>query len=1617
VTLTEIPSADDASVSGKPAGSIIISRRLRWLVFIGTFGLLLFAGIATNALLQIRINSPLYKTISLSNNLIADYVPPSENLLEASLLCAKLVDAPNRESRELYETDLKAFQREYNSKYVDYMSRVPEGELKTMLGGEAHQTALEYFVLVDQLEALVNQNRVDEARTLLATTMNPLYDRHAAAVDRIVIRANVEARAAEAQAARSVDIYTFTVVAIGLLILFFEAVLSWFFAKGVSAQAMKLAKSEELLRASEGLYRSTFDQAAVGILHISFGGEILRSNARFAEMIDYPVEEIPGKTLHQLTPEEHLAKSDEALQQLVGGVSSRIGLEKPYLRKDGSLTWVKLSSSVQRDSSGQPIFIVTFVEDINERKAAETRLAAATAELQISESRYREIFDGALEGIYRTSPEGRALLANPALAKMLGYDSPEETLAKVTNSANSVWAIPDERARYLQLLEERGEIRGFECRYKRKDGTIIWISLNGKKVCGPAGKTLYYEGFIEDITERKLAEAKLRERDERLAEANAELQISESRYREIFDSALEGIFRSSPEGKSLLANPALARMLGYDSPEEMLHQVAAVSVWVDPNERAQCLRLLEEHGTILGYECRYKRKKGEAIWASLNCKRVIGPAGETLYYEGFIEDITERKLAEAKLRERDKRLAAATAELQKSESRYREIFDGALEGIYQISPEGRTLLANPAMAKILGYDSPEEAIATITNTVEYVWVDPDVRARHVRQLEERGESRGFECQFRRKDGTIIWVSLNGKKVCGPEGKTLYYEGFFEDITERKLAEVKLRERDERLAEAERLAYMGSSSWDLDSDTMTWSQGMYAITGREPGTPAPSFNEREELYTPESWARLKAAGERLLATGEPFDVEVQMRRADGALRWTRAHGVAIRNEAGRICRVAGTLRDITGQKRAEMKLRDSEEQFRSTFEQAAIGIVHVSFEGEILRCNRRFADIIGYSLEEVLGKNFLEFTPPEYMPRSSQLLSELGKTAAGAGGLEKPYLRKDGSLTWVNLTSSVQRDGKGKPLHLVTFVESIDARKAVEQNLAAKAEELRANEIRYRTVFQTTLDTIAITRLSDGTYLDVNQAFLDASGYTREEVIGHNWRELNVWVNPREREQLEEDLRRTGSCRDLESQFRKKNGEILWGLASASIVEIDGVPCLVAAARDITEAKDAVKMIRDLAYYDQLTHLPNRRSLLDHLHQPNSSPSRKRALLFVDLDNFKSINDALGHRTGDLLLQEAAIRLTESVRGDGTVACLGGNEFGVLLENLGEVAEDAAAQARIVADRIFAAGSVPYVLDGEECHCPPSIGITVFGSEPESEQEALQQGAIAMSLAKRAGRKKIRFFSPALQAAVNSRVSMENGLRRGLMADQFLLYFQPQVRENQLVGMEALVRWQHPKQGLLSPGAFIALAEETGTILALGDWVLEQSCMQLATWAQRRESADIPVAINISARQFHQPDFVERVLAVLDHTGANPRNLRLELTESCLADDLGDVIDKMVQLKSHGLRFSLDDFGTGYSSLAYLKRLPLDQLKIDRAFVQDILVDPASAAIAQAVIAMSRAMGFSVIAEGVETDEQRKALLDLGCDTFQGYLFGRPLPVEEFETRWVHLDKHVIAKNP
>ncbi len=859
----------------------------------------------------------------------------------------------------------------------------------------------------------------------------------------------------------------------------------------------------------------------------------------------------------------------------------------------------------------------------------------------------------------------------------------------------------------------------------------------------------------------------------------------------------------------------------------------------------------------------------------------------------------------------------------------------------------------------------------------------------------------FRVEYSRIDDSIMELAFNPIVV---DGETTGISIFGKEITKRKRAEAALRDSLDSLKESQAIGGLGS--YVLDIETGMWTSSdvldeVFGITRSYEHTVA----GWTDLVHPDDRAMMAAYfAEEVAGRGRNFDKEYRIiRQSDQEVRWVHGIGRLEFDGKGQPVKMRGVIKDITERKLSEMQLRNSEERYRATFQWNLDSIDICRLEdGRYIDVNDAFQRVMGFKREEVIGRTAQENGIWANAVDRQKLLDALRQNQ-GSCKFETPYRTRNGDMRW-GLLSVVAIELDGVPC-ILSITHDITEAKAAEERLTVAANALRSSEERYRMAFQTHLDAINITRIEDGVFIDCNQAFLDTMGYKREEVLGRTSMELGMWADPRDRKAMVEMVRRNSSFRGLEVQIRKKSGEVVWGEMSASLMELDGIPCILSITKDLSAVKSAEKTIRSLAFYDPLTGLPNRRMLMERLRHPvdaGAQGSRSQALLMVDLDHFKTLNDTLGHQTGDLLLQEAARRIVACAHEADTVCRLGGDEFVVVLEDMSNTAEEAAAQAKAVGEKILAALDQTCWLGKHECLSTASIGIAVFGDRQDVTDEILQQAEIALYQAKAAGRNTLRFFSPDLQAAVNARATLEEELRQAIKANQFLLYYQPQVERGRLTGAEALVRWKHPRRGIVEPYEFIPLAEESRLILPLGQWVLEAACKQIVQWAERKETANLTIAINISALQFRQPSFVEQMLSILSRTGANPGNLRLELTESMLAENLEDIIAKMTELKSHGLRFSLDDFGTGYSSLTYLKRLPLDRLKIDRSFVGDMLVDATSGAIAQTILSLGRAMGISVIAEGVETEAQRGYLAGIGCYSFQGFLFSPPLPPEKFE---------------
>ncbi|MBU1237870.1 MAG: EAL domain-containing protein [Gammaproteobacteria bacterium] len=576
-------------------------------------------------------------------------------------------------------------------------------------------------------------------------------------------------------------------------------------------------------------------------------------------------------------------------------------------------------------------------------------------------------------------------------------------------------------------------------------------------------------------------------------------------------------------------------------------------------------------------------------------------------------------------------------------------------------------------------------------------------------------------------------------------------------------------------------------------------------------------------------------------------------------------------------------------------------------------------------------------------------------------------------------------------------------------QTIAAFNGMAENLGRTLNELRRSHEELRiaaTAFES--EEAMIVTDTDQKILRVNRAFVSITGYEPDEALGNTPRMLQA--SDLDDAYYHQTWRIVERDRFWQGELwnRHKQGRLypIWQSISAVVTPDGRITHYVVAFSDISQRKEAEEQIRNLAYFDSLTQLPNRRLLIDRLGQAVAAAAHQHhfgALLFLDIDYFKLLNDTEGHEVGDELLVEMSRRLRASVGESDAVARLGGDEFVVLLENLGADGAAATEAAEAMGQCILDAAAQPFVLRGREHHGTVSIGISLFDETQHNVDELLKRADVAMYQAKSRGRNQTCFFDPAMQQSLVDRAAMESELRHVVAQGQLVLHYQPQFDDhNHVLGAEALLRWDHPLRGLIPPAEFIPLAEETGLIIPIGNWVLETACRQLKEWQYNELTADLVLAVNVSAKQFHQVDFVENVQRTVERTGANPHRLKLELTESVIVDDISDTIEKMKALKAFGVGFSMDDFGTGYSSLSYLRRLPLDQLKIDRSFINEIETNTGDAVIVKTIIAMAHALGLDVIAEGVEKEVQHLFLNRNDCPAYQGFLFGQPVPVSVFE---------------
>jgi diguanylate cyclase (GGDEF)-like protein/PAS domain S-box-containing protein len=724
-------------------------------------------------------------------------------------------------------------------------------------------------------------------------------------------------------------------------------------------------------------------------------------------------------------------------------------------------------------------------------------------------------------------------------------------------------------------------------------------------------------------------------------------------------------------------------------------------------------------------------------------------------------------------------------------------------------------------------------------------------------------------------------------------------------------------------------------------------------------------------------------------------ETKHRRKDGQL-WDAEVNVSFISEDGGY--FVAFFRDVTERKRIENSLLESHSLLQSVIDTVPVRIFWKDRESRYLGCNSTFARDTGeQSPQDVIGKDDFQLKAVEHAEMYRTDDHRVMEQGLPKLDFEESRTTADGRQIWLKASKIPLRNEADKVIGILGVYRDITEDKRIEQELRIAA-----------TAFET-LEGITITDANE-IIVRVNRAFTQITGYTPEEVIGRKPSILKSGHHePGFYHGMHCALQNEGQW-EGEIWDRHKDGHIYpkWLAITAVKDDLGHITHYVGNFTDITERKTSEEKIKNLAFYDTLTGLANRRLLSERLEHAIAILARTGhhgALLFLDLDNFKLLNDSQGHGVGDELLIEVAQRLKTSVREIDTVARLGGDEFIVLLEELGAVSDSAAIQVKTIAEKVVSALAEPYLLSSVVHNCSSSIGTVLFRNPAATADSLLAQADTAMYAAKKSGKNAYRFFDPAMQQELELRAKFESALRQAVNNEQFKLFYQPQVDDKQqMIGVEALVRWDHPELGLILPDQFIPVAEETDIILSIGRWVLETACAQLKTWRNRPLTQKLSIAVNVSPKQFYQPGFVDEVREIMVQYAIEPMQLKMELTESMVLKEIDIAIAKMIELKAIGIVLVMDDFGTGYSSLSYLKNLPFDQIKIDKSFMDGIKQNNNDAYIIHSVITLGRLMEIAVIAEGVEDSEQDELLKSLGCTVFQGYLFGRPVPVEELESQ-------------
>ena len=1036
---------------------------------------------------------------------------------------------------------------------------------------------------------------------------------------------------------------------------------------------------------------------------------------------------------------------------------------------------------------------------------------------------------------------------------------------------------------------------------------------------------------------------------------------------------------SAVDGRFVDVNPAFERQIGHRREDVIGRLPIDIGLWTDLEFRAQLWDSLRANRRIVDAQTRVHCADGRIATGRLHVERLDDPARPLLFC--LLQLLPADHVA------RDE---------QRRESLYRDLFLHASEGIYRSLPGGGFLDANPALARMLGYESPAQLMLALARRARDIYVDQDADARDNARLLEEGRLEQVRLQVRRRDGSHIWASENCRVIRDATGAPLFLEGSLEDITAQVEAEQALKQsqtlyrvlvensRDGvfliqdgivRFANPAMAAMLGYPQAELI--------GMRYMDLIDPGDAGVQAERK----------RLREAGSRELQM-----YEIQMVCRDGRRVLCEVRADAVDYEGGLAS--TGTIRDVTDERGQQRALMQAERRYRELFQDSPVGLFRSGLKGEIVEVNPAMAAMLGFDSPEQLKTRFASMLDVYAEPAERQLLVDRALRDGAFSHYETRVHDATGGTRWVSTNVRLTRDENNAPAHFTGSAVDVEERRAMQQALVS-------SETKYRTLVEQSHVGVFIMDRVQVVY--VNRALAGMLGLAETDVVGRPWIELLSPEAARDAAALHAHYFATGEIpQDFESCLLHGDGRRVFARVSIGLVQVDGRRHVTGTIIDITRQREAESRLRFHADHDSLTGLPNRamfnRLLAERLH-PAGLPHAEMAdyaVLYLDLDGFKWVNDSLGHGAGDRLLLEIAHRLEQSLSPGVLIARYGGDEFTLLPEG-----PCPPARAVEIAGRVLSLFEQPFDIGGQQVFSAASLGIVLGRPDYDSPDQVLRDADNAMYRAKAAGKSGFVVFDEGMHAEARSRLQLETDFRLALERGEFVLHYQPIVAlaDGALVGAEALVRWCHPTRGLLLPGEFLPVAEETGLITDLDDWVLREACRQLAAWRRDRPGAGALVMnVNVDERQMGSPELTEDVAHLLQTYELPPERLRLEVTESVFRTGSSHASEQLQALKGLGVGLAVDDFGTGYSSLEAFAASSFDALKVDQSFVRDVTVNPRHRAIVRTIIGFAQDLGLLLTAEGIESEEQRALLLGLGCAYGQGRLFASALPPEEFEQR-------------